>query len=180
MKVKDSKVFLPVVEPRSEAPQIWLFQFPRYPCEALSFLFENSPDLNETNCLQSKSQYGSIPFQCSRCTSKKIGRPDAQRESRKFSSVSAQDNLKSPQLSRPFGTHLSDDLRCFFSVPSNRRSRVPFGPAITPAAHQGNNCHSRSIYNSSTQPINEQCIESYKDNSLDWSPPLSFTGPGDT
>ena len=62
MKVKDSKVFLPVVEPRSEAPQIWLFQFPRYPCEALSFLFENSPDLNETNCLQSKSQYGSIPF----------------------------------------------------------------------------------------------------------------------
>ena len=30
VKVKDSKVLLPVVEPRPEAPQIWLFQFPRY------------------------------------------------------------------------------------------------------------------------------------------------------
>ena len=30
VKVKDSKVLLPVVEPRAEASQMWLFQFPRY------------------------------------------------------------------------------------------------------------------------------------------------------
>ena len=59
-------------------------------------------------------------------------------------------------------------------------SEIPSGLATTSAAVQGNNRHSRSNQNPSTRPINEQCIESLSNNSLDWIPLPSFTIPGDT
>ena len=55
VEIKDSKVLLPVVGPRAEASQMWLFQFPRYILPRhLSISHEHFPDLNEANRLPSK------------------------------------------------------------------------------------------------------------------------------